>query len=70
LRHEDDEPVTWGDLRRIYKKLDTRISEAYEAIAAGDQIQSDFWDEHEEKLNRLLRRMNRHEKSDDAHSPT
>ena len=55
----DDAPVTWGEMRKIYKRLDNRISECFEAIAAGDGAQAEFWDEHEEKINRLSRALNR-----------
>lgn len=62
-RHQDSDPVTWGDLRRAYKKLDERISEAFEAIAEGDSAQSSFWDEHEDKINRLQRAVARIKRS-------
>ena len=55
----DDAPVTWGEMRKIYKRLDTRISEAFEAIATGDDNQAEFWNEHEDKINRLTRALNR-----------
>lgn len=55
----DDAPVTWGELRKVYKRLDARIGEAFEAIASGDDRQAEFWDEHEDKINRLTRGQNR-----------
>lgn len=55
----DDAPVTWGELRRVYKKLDTRISECFEALATGDSEQAEFWNEHEDKIARLTRALNR-----------
>lgn len=61
-KHDDDEVVTWGQLRKIVKRLDARIGEAFEAIAAGDENQAGFWDEHEDKINRLRRKINRMEK--------
>jgi len=58
-RHADTDPVTWGDLRRVYKKLDVRINEAFEAITKGDDTQAEFWNEHEELLGRVRRAHNR-----------
>lgn len=62
----DDAPVTWGELRRVVRKLrkefDERLGEAFEAISSGDQTQSEFWDEHEDKIarnHRALRRLAR-----------
>lgn len=63
----DNDPVTWGDLKRIYKKLQEQLdelrSEAFAAINQGDQTQADFWNEHEEKIARLTRGLNRLKKS-------
>jgi hypothetical protein len=58
----DNEPVTWGEMRRIYKKLDARIDEAFAAAAAVDDKQAGFWDEHEDKISRQRRGMTRLEK--------
>lgn len=58
-RQPDSAPVTWGDLRWAYKKLDARIDEAFDAIHTGDDAQKEFWDEHEEKLNRNTRSIAR-----------
>ena len=62
MRHQDDEVVTWGDLRRLLHKLDLRISDSFEAITTGDDAQAQFWNEHEEQIQRQRRRMNRIEK--------
>ena len=59
-RKPDDAPVTWGELRKVYAKLDGRIGEAFEAITAASDTQSGFWDEHEDKINRLTRAQRRH----------
>lgn len=55
----DDSPVTWGDLKRVYRKLDARIDEAFDAVNALDNKQAEFWDEHEDKLGRLNRSLTR-----------
>lgn len=62
MRQPDEAPVTWGDLRRVYKKLDARIDECFDAVSALDNKQAEFWDEHEQKLlriNRALARLKR-----------
>jgi hypothetical protein len=64
-RRPDDDPVTMGDLRKVMtslRKVNERVSECFEAITTGDDAQAAFWDEHEEKLNRLRRSLSRLEK--------
>lgn len=58
----DDRAATLGQLKKVYKKLDSRIDEAFDAISEGDGVQAEFWNEHEDKLERLRRRMNRLER--------
>jgi len=63
--HTDDDPVNWLEFRkliRLVKQLDARLGDAFEAVTRGDDTQADFWDEHEEKLNRHQRAIRRLEK--------
>lgn len=59
MARPDDSPATWGDVKRIYRKLDARIDECFDAVSALDNKQSEFWDEHEDKLGRLNRALTR-----------
>lgn len=68
-KHRDSDPVTWGDFRKIVKHvraLETGLADAFEAITKGDGDQAEFWNEHEEKLERLRRSQNRIKKRLDA----
>jgi hypothetical protein len=65
MRHGDEEAVTWADYRRLLRRvreLETRLGEAFEAVTTGDDAQAAFWDEHEDKINRMRRAQNRIEK--------
>lgn len=55
-----------GDVRKVvkliqtlYKRLDDRVGDAFEAIRKGDDDQAEFWNEHEEKIKKLNRAVNR-----------
>jgi len=61
MPRDDDSVVTWGEFKKFYRKLDGRISEAFEAIATGDETQGEFWNEHENKIQRHQRALKRHE---------
>lgn len=66
MKHDDDDPVLWKDLRKVtlrVKALEQTTGEIYEAIAAGDEAQAQFWNEHEELLQRQRRQLNRLKKS-------
>lgn len=71
-RQPDEAPVTWGDLRRVMKahnkKQEEAFGEVYEAIATGDSVQSDFWNEHEEKLDRERRAIKRLKDAFEGHT--
>lgn len=61
-RREDTDPATVGDIRKLLKRIKTledRVGDAFEAIATGDDSQKEFWDEHEDKIARLQRSVNR-----------
>lgn len=61
-KHKDGEPVTWGDFRKVVKRLlalEALVDDAFTAIAEGDANQAEFWNEHEEKLERLNRSLRR-----------
>ena len=59
MKRADDSPATWGDIKLIYKRLNDRISDAFEAIAKGDDDQTTFWNEHEDKIGRQTRALRR-----------
>jgi len=59
MKRADDSPATWGDIKRIYKLLNERISDSFEEISKVDDKQAGFWDEHEEKINRHQRAIRR-----------
>jgi len=61
-RHADSDPVSWADLRKVVRairKVDQRVSECFEAVTAGDDAQAEFWNEHQDKIERLRRSVNR-----------
>lgn len=57
----NDELVTWGELRHVYKKLDRRVTDIFVAVNDLDDKQAGFWDEHEDKIQRHQRALKRHE---------
>ena len=64
-RHDLDN-ATVGDVRKVVKliqamnkRLDDRIGDAFEAFQKGDDDQINFWNEHEEKIKKLNRAVNR-----------
>jgi len=66
---KDDEVITgrqlklfWKMVKGELKKLDDRITECYSDMAAADDVQSGFWNEHEEKIARLNRSLRRLQK--------
>lgn len=61
MRHEDTDLVTWGDLRKVFKRLDSRVDEAFDHATKLVDGQIEFWNEHEEKLERLRRAVKRME---------
>jgi hypothetical protein len=65
MTHQDTDPVTWLEFRKLIaytKKLEARLGDAFEAISTGDETQAEFWNEHEEKINRHQRSLRRLEK--------
>ena len=67
MKHNNSDPVTWGDLRMLFKKLDSRIDECFDTISSGDAAQSEFWSEHEDKLSRQGRAIRRLQKISHTH---
>lgn len=58
----DDLPVTRKQMKVLYKRLNDRIDECFDEMHKGDDEQAAFWDEHENKIERLTRALRRLQK--------